>query len=1254
MTKKTFRIPVCMVIAALLALCAWPVYAGQGSTKKPEYSHRLIVELASPPLARWSTDMGISRHRNGRLNVMSAEARDYITRLRTEQSAFIRCLKTALPAASVSTYENEHGDRVKHTYHVVFNGMTIEPGTNNTDGARRSLRGLPGVKAVYRDRAHYQTMYASLPLINAPSAWNNPAVGGGENAGAGIKVASLDGGIHKDAPMFDGTGFSYPFGFPEGGLGLTANNNGKIIASRAYFRSGDPPAPGDENPWPGENGISHGVHTAGTAAGNPVDADYLGVPVPLSGVAPGAWVMSYRVFYPGVSGIGAFYTAEGIAALEDIVQDGADVVNNSWGAGPVSVGGENDPGDQALINTARAGVFVSMAAGNEGPGKGTTDHPSGEYITVGACTTGGSFAAGMIHITAPGPVSETLRDIPLGTAEFGPGLPYGETVSYPLVTARSVDLQNSEGCSPWPDGSFDGKAVLISRGSCSFADKAYYAQQAGATLAVIYNNDGDGTMDMGCGGEYCDEGLITIASVFIGQSHGEEISGWYETHGDETAMELDMVARQVGNTPDVIASFSNRGPGVGGILVPDIAAPGVGILSQGYAPGTEGEDRHLGYGQAQGTSMAAPHVAGAAALIRQIHPGWSNDYIKSALMTTAKYLDVYNHDNSTAQPLDMGAGRLDLTSAADPGIVLDPPSLSFGFMKQGTGKSLNVTVTSVANTAETYDISTLYTGSGFDNTGELEGFSVTPSSISLAPGESAVISVTFDSQQVPGTGDKQGFIIMQGTGGHHAHMPAWARVQPSTSEKILIIDNDLSTLTGGSLPDYADFYTGALDELGLSYELWDADLHADNDTTIPDAATLSAYRAIIYYTGDNFYPDGSFAVSTPLTLLDMDRLTEYANGGGSIIAMGQDMAYILEDSFLYADILGGSWLRDSVTGSTDNETFLPELPVIPVMDSPPAFADIYLDLGRKGDGAGNQGWIDEIEDNKVPLLRYPGADNIEDGVVAIANRDQPNLELPGLTYLGRSIYATFGLEGVNSDRGTTTRAELLETFLNWAADEPQVTISDETPENQSNLTILGADLTSNIPGTTAVAYRWDFGDGTDYSYSHDNMSSHVYETCGTYTVRVQARDTWGNIAIGSREIDITHCTNPEDIRCFIATAAFGSPLEPHVAVLRNFRDRFLMGNPVGEKAVELYYTLSPPAARCIAEHEALRSAVRWCLLPVAGMCSVLLQFGTVPALVILCLLAFVPAMVIRLKSNQPGPKSPAFDYGRRPKAKVPR
>ncbi len=211
------------------------------------------------------------------------------------------------------------------------------------------------------------------------------------------------------------------------------------------------------------------------------NATYGGIALPtMSGVAPGAWIMSYRVFYNSVTDDGSFYNTEGLAALEDIIADGADVLNNSWGGGPTGLGGEFDALDTALINASKAGVFVVMSNGNAGPGLGSGDHPSDEYINVAATSTTGTYAAGMLSVIAPTPVSPTLQDMSFADAEFGNGLEIGEIITYTYLASDNVDPSNAEGCDPWPAGTFTGNAAVILRGTCDFSRKVYYAQQGGA------------------------------------------------------------------------------------------------------------------------------------------------------------------------------------------------------------------------------------------------------------------------------------------------------------------------------------------------------------------------------------------------------------------------------------------------------------------------------------------------------------------------------------------------------------------------------------------------------------------------------------------------------------------------------------------------------------------------------------------------------------------------------------------------------
>ncbi|MBX3053933.1 MAG: S8 family serine peptidase [Caldilineaceae bacterium] len=1282
MRNKLSRLLTLMSVVGLLVASAVFVFSlaasaeltdgtGNGPDGQPAVSHRFIVELQSAPLALQYKEMVGAQSVDGKLDANSTVAQSYMQQLQAEQAAFVAQMQRALPNAKVSTYIDENGISNQETFQVVLNAVVVDAGFNAGAAEMKVLSGLPGVKTVYRDYKYYPQLYTSTHLINAPVAWG--MLGGQAMAGKGIKVASVDGGIHKDAPMFDGTGWSYPAGYPANGLGLTSNNNGKIIASRAYFRWWDPPAAGDENPWPGVNGTSHGVHTSSTAAGNVItDGEYVGSTLPpFSGVAPGAWLMSYRVFYSSVLNDGSFHTAEGVAALEDMVKDGADVVNNSWGGGPGGVGAPFDAIDNALVNAAKAGVFVSMSNGNAGPNLGTGDHPSPEYINVAASTTSGTYASGRVGQSGPTPISDTTK-YNVAFATFGGSVPLGQELVQDYIAAAVISPTNTTGCTAFGSNAFQGKTAVISRGGCEFGLKALNAEQAGASFVVIYNNAGDSLINMG-GGAVGDQ--VTIPAIFVGQTGGTSLASFAAAHPNDAKLVVDTQGFQAGATPDLIASFSSRGPSTRNSLKPDIAAPGVNIMAQGYTIGATGEARHLGYGQASGTSMASPHVAGSAALLRQKYPTWSNDAIKSALMSTSKYMDMYNFDASPAQPTDMGAGRLDVGAAMDPGVILAPPAADFGLVYTGTAKlGREIKVTNVTGQAETYNISTLYTGNGFapTQTTSLAGVTVTPASLTLAPGETKSFTVGFDPALGTGMGINQGYIVMQGTT-HKAHLPFFGRVVAGMkTADVLLIDNDGSSSLG--MPNYASYYGTALDNLGYSYDYLDTDASAGSASSfVPDISVLKAYTAVLIFTGDNFYSDGSFTVPTPLTGGDMNRLNEYVQAGGKIIVMGQDASWVMGEacgdgngSFFYGATLGGSCLQDSVSAYS-----LPTLPVEGHAYAPPRFFELYLDLtdvnhavgsvvlsglnettpvtnsvalgtanfsydnftGKlaynveisvtdvltltaahihsgtvgtnggvifptfpftqpqvvtstiewngsvtltpeqnaqreaggmyfnvhstvngggelrgqvpstaiKGDGAANQAYIDEMASNAwgfdpsaapyeidqyMPLLRYPGSLLVEDGTVAVAHRDQPTLERPGTAGQGATVFTAFGLEGVNNGVGTTSRETLLKTFWNYLMDEPTATISHTADITTSQIAVFHVNLNSNVPHAGFWAARWDWGDGSPYTGWTYGLASHHYVECGTYTVRAEVSDAYGNSTIATSQVNVTACEVP--------------------------------------------------------------------------------------------------------------------------------
>lgn len=1136
MSRRFSFLMIVVLIAALVipaAVSAQAVTADGPQAAQGKHSHRLIVELASPPLAQ----AGIAQVAGdgSKLDVASPTAQAYIQRLQAEQQAFVSAMQASMPNAKVATVLNGQGGQMPATYQILLNGMAVETDSNaDLTALERQLRNLPNVKRVSRDWAHTPNLYKSIPLINAPAAWNNPAIGGENNAGKGIKVASVDGGVHKDAPMFNGAGYTYPPGYPKGD---PRGTNGKIIVAKAYFRTWDPPAPGDENVWPGVAGTSHGTHTASTAAGEKVQAYYLGAgPLTLSGVAPKAYVMSYRVFYESITGDGSFYNTEGIKALEDAVADGADVINNSWGGGPYSLGGQYDALDAALINAVNAGVFVSMSAGNAGPGAATSDHPSNDYISVAASTSGGSFAAGRVDAAAPEPVPAELKGFPYQAAAFGGPIPLGQLLPpYPYAAAAVVDPANANGCNPFPAGAFQGKVALIVRGVCEFGVKALNAQKAGAVMFIVYNHQtgGDALIAMGEGAV---GNQVTIPGVFIGYSAGTALMNWNAQHPDTAQLRLNTIAFQVGNEPDVIADFSSRGPAVGNGLKPDITAPGVNILAQGYTPGATGEARHLGFGEASGTSMASPHVAGAGAILKQIYPTWTPGWIKSALMSTAKYTDIYLEDGSPAQPLQMGAGRLDLGKAVDPGVILDPPSLSYGRVTLGGTKTMTVTVRSVAKTSQTYAISTLDTRDGFTATTTLDGVTVTPTSLTLAPSASGQVVVKWDTTQTSGPGDQQGFVVLK-SAGYEAHFPVWVRVGYAPNANlgdVLVIDNDGSSSLGGAdFPDYTRYYTETLKNIGVTYDVWDADERAGMTNTLPDANYLAQYKAVIYQTGNNFYPNGSFNVPTPLTQLDMDALTEAANDGVPIIAFGQDLAGVTagnadDASFFYGVTLGAKFLQDTINNEevfTDTAQLLIGVPQSP-------YRDMNFDISARGDGADNQAYIDEVTgscfdpdnpdacDTFTPLLQYGIRGNdVENGYVAIGTRERASLERPSVISNNTTMLFGFGLEGVNNNTGFNTREDLLRTALRWVWDEPEVTISVNV-DRPGRVTTFTAEITSEFGGE-GVTYRWDFGDGTAFTPAYESATvGHTYAKGGWYTVRVEATNEFGVTVVAERRVFI--------------------------------------------------------------------------------------------------------------------------------------
>jgi hypothetical protein len=306
---------------------------------------------------------------------------------------------------------------------------------------------------------------------------------------------------------------------------------------------------------------------------------------------------------------------------------------------------------------------------------------------------------------------------------------------------------------------------------------------------------------------------------------------------------------------------------------------------------------------------------------------------------------------------------------------------------------------------------------------------------------------------------------------------------------------------------------------------------------LPSINELQQYEIIIWFTGDNFVPSGALPVPTPLTPADQNLLIAYLQGGGNLIATGQDLTDASDiealppdarygRSDLYHSYLGVRFVQDAVFSDTQ-----PLEPIVQGMNTQPWAEGIVLNLSPLPEdtlpsaemGASNQQAIDEISlldadprippEYTTPVLQAVNAGE-QQGIVGVVRSAEPTLEQPGLGLPYRSSFLSFGLEGVRNDTGTTTRKELLQALLWWTVDSPGVTLPDSvvTTSEANQSVSFTAEARSNTP-TEFVRYRWSFGDGSPIVETSEPQVTHQYAAPGTYQAQVEVTNTWGHRAL---------------------------------------------------------------------------------------------------------------------------------------------
>ena len=557
-----------------------------------------------------------------------------------------------------------------------------------------------------------------------------------------------------------------------------ANNcNKKLIGARHFNAAwGGDAAIQAQRPWEFRSPRdynSHGTHTASTAGGNN------GVPATgpgsvfgsISGMAPRARVAAYKALWSTQAGDTASgFNSDLVAAIDQAVADGVDVINYSVGPSspPNTFLG---PEQISFLFAADAGVFVSAAAGNAGPTTGTVTNPGPWITTVAAGTHNrngeGSVTLGNGVTYAGASFASALGSTPL-VDSVNVGLAGADPAKVELCYSAVDNIVAGVPTPVLDPAKVAGKIVLCKRGTTALVNKSLAVAEATGVGAVIYNDPAPGaatnTLAL----------FHSVPTVHVVAASGLAIKSYIAAQGPAATASIAQ-ATVVFNAPaPLTATFSSRGPqlaGGGDLLKPDLIAPGQDILAA-VSPPLTGRDFDL----KSGTSMSTPHVAGVAALLKQLHPTWSPMMTKSALMTSGTdVLDggVPPPNTNPVLIFRQGAGHIKPNSAADPGLVFDhsfndwlaflcgtPDRVSVSpstcTALQNAGFSLNPSdlnvaslaigdlpgtetltrkVTNVGSSAATYNSSV--TGmSGITTV-------VNPSSLTLAPGETKSFTVAF-------------------------------------------------------------------------------------------------------------------------------------------------------------------------------------------------------------------------------------------------------------------------------------------------------------------------------------------------------------------------------------------------------------------------------------------------------------------------------------------------------------------------------
>ena len=424
------------------------------------------------------------------------------------------------------------------------------------------------------------------------------------------RMDGIDGTGIKIAVIDTGVDFNHPDLFGWG-------PDGKVIGGYNFIKENELPM--DIN--------GHGTKVAGIIA---ADGNTLGV-------AHKAKILAYKVSEDG-EGVSSELIRK---AIEKAIEDKADIINISLG-----VNKTNSKIDSAVNHAWDNGIFVVTAAGNDGPELKTIGSPGKNFESI---TVGATYNNMTSSLIATLEIDENQYTVIPMVGSSKTQEPIIEEIVFGGF-GKNSDLENLD---------VKDAILIVERGSniegelLFFSIKEMNAAKAGAKALIVYNNQ-PGIFLGELIHEFSEPGYTPqIPVVSIDREEGLEII--------KTIERKSLGIMNLFYNPDFIAHFSSRGPVSPFYIKPDIVAPGAYINTTQI---------NSSYNFTSGTSFAAPHVSGAAALLLQKNPELQNYEIKSLLVTTVQPVsNAYGEEFSLH---DSGSGRLDIANAYNANLIISP------------------------------------------------------------------------------------------------------------------------------------------------------------------------------------------------------------------------------------------------------------------------------------------------------------------------------------------------------------------------------------------------------------------------------------------------------------------------------------------------------------------------------------------------------------------------------------------------------